>query len=287
MGIELNHKKYDSNINIFYKDKFAHGLAEEIIDYIWNNKLSNQDSFELVKDDNKGRVFKLKHRNKWYYIKVYQHRKISKLLKNIFRSVESIRHFKTLNVLIKRKIPVITPVLALTNKRSFYLTDSIFVTEAFKGDNLYRFLLEKQYITKEFRAALIKKIALLYAQLINGNILNQDPSLLNILINYNNEKITLSLVDIDNAYTYPYLPEKVIFSNLAKFSARVLGDLLRGDIRSLSLRERVLFFKYFTEHCNRNFEIYYLLNEVKKRTVKRLLKHNSRDVIINDNYLEI
>lgn len=65
-------KKYEleKNIVIYYDNQDNMGMSEKVIDFVWRN-MDSDDSFELVQETHKSKVFKLNSEANTFYIKLY------------------------------------------------------------------------------------------------------------------------------------------------------------------------------------------------------------------------
>ena len=111
-------KKYEleKNIVIYYDNQDNMGMSEKVIDFVWRN-MDSDDSFELVQETHKSKVFKLNSEANTFYIKYYTPLKIAKIIKNQFREVEALRHYNTAMALQTAGIPTVLPVMAIVRKK--------------------------------------------------------------------------------------------------------------------------------------------------------------------------
>ncbi|MCK8827533.1 hypothetical protein MWH25_07230 [Natroniella acetigena] len=279
--MQLTKKDYSSKIKLYYNQKLDLELAEKIINYLFYGEEDRGEEFTLIKNDRKGtEVFKFVFKGETYYLKKYFYRKPIKRVKNLFRKVEAIRHFKTANKLLDCDIPAIDPILAVTFKRDLLTTDNIFVTKECQGIDLCSYLKKYNYNYKD-RKILIKRIAKLWAKLLNNNFLHRDPTLENFLVNKN---LRLNLVDIDHLYHLPVLFESLIIDALVRFNAESCIYFDRTNSRFLSRKERVLFLTELVEGYEFKSDYKTLLNRINQGTIKKLIKWNREDLV---NHIEI
>lgn len=140
----LNIKKesYSSKIKFYYLNDIDLNLVNEMIDIlVYNKKIENYDKQLLKKRENNNEVIKLKN-NKTYYVKTYHPFRKKKLIKNLFRPTEAVRHLTKTKMLKNRSIPIFDPICAVTIKKSFFSYKSIFITEAIPGITLDFFFKE-------------------------------------------------------------------------------------------------------------------------------------------------
>lgn len=283
MRIELHKKKYNRRIKIYYKENLDSVLAEEVINSIWFNKKGRKIKIALIKAD-KGKVYKAEYNNQTYYIKSYANRSIKKNFKNIFRLPEGIRFFKLAEKLKKSDIPAPVPVLALTLRRNFIVVDSIFVMEEVAGVDLYTYLSKTDKCNRVIREKVIDEFAFLWSKLINNKFLHQDPGLNNFMIDIK-EDIEIKLIDIDNIYQLPVLPERLILKNLAKLRSRQITDFNKTDTKPLSQKEVSAFLVKFKNYCNRIIKSPSFLEDINIEAIRRLIKYNSKDIVFEDENL--
>lgn len=223
MNSRLLMKNYNSEIKIYYKDSLPYSLAQEIINFKWTNQHHSAESsrFELVQET-KAKVYRFNFNNEVYYMKSYAFRSISKIIKNLFRPIEAVRCFKMAISLSNAHFAVAEPVLALTRSKNMFFSESIFVTKEVPGVDLYTYLFSNDNINDlELRKKIIKKIALLWSNLTNHNIVHLDPGLDNLIVSPTKEDIQIQLIDIDNMYSLPFLPKRLLLiKNLSRLSSR-------------------------------------------------------------------
>ncbi|WP_312336598.1 lipopolysaccharide kinase InaA family protein [Anaerospora hongkongensis] len=245
MNSTILKKKYDSNINVYYQDILPSELAERIINYIWLNKQDpqNDEKFQLVQNT-KADVFALQYDNETYYLKSYSFRTTSKIFKNFFRPVEAIRCFQTAVKLKKANIPAAEPILALTKNVNFLVVDSIFVTREVRGVDLHTYLLNNTPDNSQLREKIIKKLAIIWSELINHSFVHLDPGLNNLIVASGKTSIQLNLIDIDAIYSLPYLPKRLLLiKNLQRLKQRMKNF-------SATTNEFNLFITEFLNRCH-------------------------------------
>ena len=274
---------HNSRIKIYYRNNCNYNLAESIINFFWYDEKADDLSLECIKKD-KSKVYRAEFSGKVYYIKYYHLKKMDKIIKNLFRKPEAVRHFIMANKLMRNKIPTVKPVLGMTKKRDFLVTDSLLVTEEIKGMNLYEYAKLPQ--SSDIRKKVIKNLAKLWAELINNKFWHKDPRLFNIMIKFNKENFKLILVDIDNIYSMPVFPHKLVIKNLTKLSADMLTDVITSGSECLTSRERILFFKEFTKAYNRDINFKKFVNRINDRIINRLKKKDYSEIINNDIYFK-
>lgn len=284
MGTKLDKKRYNDKIKIYYQDDSYFSLAEEIISFIWLKNNKSIISYELIKDD-KGKVYKIEYNNQTYYLKSYSYRNFKKNIKNIFRSSEAVRYFKLAIKLISADITVTEPVLGLTLRRNLFMIDSIFVMKEVPGVDLHTYLFKSDKCNKIIRRKTINKFALIWGKLINNNFLHQDPCLRNFMINLKQGEVQIKLIDIDNIYLLPIFPKKMLMKNLAKLRSRQLTDFKKTNTEPLNQVEVNTFLKEFKKNCKKEIEISSLFNAISIETVKRLIKYDRKNIILEDKTL--
>lgn len=270
---------YSSSLNIIYRDNSYDKLAGRIIEFFWANKNIEGYEFELIKAD-KSEVYKLHTPNAVYYVKYYQAQKFSKKIKNLVRKPAAARHFYTANKLLASRIGTAEPILGIVKDKNLLLKESLFVTREIQGINLYEHAKSQPEI--DTRRIIIKKLAKLWAKLINNNFWHKDPRLFNIMLQEDGQSLELILVDIDNIYSLPIFPHRLVIKNLTKLSADMLKDVITSDTKSLTPQERILFFAEFTNYYERDVNLKQFINRVNDRVIKRLRKKNYRKVIDKD-----
>ena len=125
---------------------------------------------------------------------------------------------------------------------------------------------------------------LLWSKLINNKFLHQDPGLNNFMIDIK-EDIEIKLIDIDNIYQLPVLPERLILKNLAKLRSRQITDFNKTDTKPLSQKEVSAFLVKFKNYCNRIIKSPSFLEDINIEAIRRLIKYNSKDIVFEDENL--
>lgn len=245
MNTKLHSEQYNSAIKIYYQDDLPHKLAEKIIECVWINpdQLKQEEDFKLIQET-KARVFRMKLGNQTYYLKCYAYRNSSKVIKNMLRPVDALKCFKIGMRLLHADIATAKPVLALTMRRNAWLVDSIFVTPEVPGMDLYTYLSNNSSDPK-LRTTLIKKIAVIWSKLVNHSLVHLDPWLGNFMIYPQENDLQLELIDIDNIYSLPYLPQKLlVMKNLSKLKGKQANSF------AATQAEIDLFLEEFRPRCN-------------------------------------
>lgn len=264
-------KKYEleKNIVIYYDNQDNMGMSEKVIDFVWRN-MDSDDSFELVQETHKGKVFKLNSEANTFYIKYYTPLKIAKIIKNQFREVEALRHYNTAMALQTAGIPTVLPVMAIVRKKNRLYKESIFVMEEVKGDTLERYV-QKNRPGNIFRQETVKQLADIYAKLANSYLLHQDPSFYNFVIREKyKDSLELVVIDVDNIYKLPFFPEKAITFNLVKLYTMFSYDLHQQKLPGINREDINLFISRFIELCNHPLQANRLVDITLKKSAKKL-----------------
>ncbi|SDL18330.1 lipopolysaccharide kinase InaA family protein [Halarsenatibacter silvermanii] len=262
-------------INLYYpeecnKNNLLRNIANYLLQTIWEKGklkwdcLGHFSKIEPVKPRKKGGVLKLHYEKKVYYVKYYSHTQVSKIFKNLFRSVEGIRHFKTAERLKKRGINTVNPLLAMTFQRSFFVKDSLFVTEEIEGFSLSNYCNNTPSINSNGEKLKIAgNLGVIWAKLLNNNILHLDPKPANFFVQ---KDFKINLVDIDNVYFYPYLPffmKKRSIARLHEYFLRAFNFKIRDKYKRVFLDD-------FTKNINKNLDKEKLKNKIEKITREKL-----------------
>lgn len=280
MMVNFKVNNYKKNIKIYYKNDYYKRLAKKTIEDIWfNNK---NDKIRLIKNIDKGKVYKTKYKGENYFIKSYSHKKFRKLFKNLFRPVDAIRHCKTISELKNANISVMEPVLSLTYKKNSFVTDSIFVTREVKGISILDFL-KKDNLNIKKRKYIIKKLGIIWGKLLNNNFMHQDPSLSNYIINFNTGELTL--IDVDNLYKIPISISKILLQSLARLYDLALYDFDQASAKPLTYRERILFVKFLLLNYKPRLDKKEFINYINDLTIERLIKKDKKYLIKKDKIL--
>ncbi len=264
-------KKYEleKNIVIYYDNQDNMGMSEKVIDFVWRN-MDSDDSFELVQETHKSKVFKLNSEANTFYIKYYTPLKIAKIIKNQFREVEALRHYNTAMALQTAGIPTVLPVMAIVRKKNRLYKESIFVMEEVKGDTLERYV-QKNRPGNIFRQEIVKQLADIYAKLANSYLLHQDPSFYNFVIREKyKDSLELVVIDVDNIYKLPFFPEKAITFNLVKLYTMFSYDLNQLDLPPINKEDINYFINRFLERCNYSLDKSRLMDKVLKKSAQKL-----------------
>lgn len=244
--MKIKNKKSDG-IDFYYNKKASNEMLE-MTKYCLRNKRIDKNNFELIKKGNQREVYKAIIDSEIYYFKKYCYRSFDKKLKNIFRKSAAYNSFKRSNDLIENGISVVKPVLAAEIKHNHLTVDSVFITKDFGGTDLQQFLAEQDYSAAE-KEKIIISLAKLWSKLYKKNYLNGDPNLPGVLLNFD-DKLKLSLVDVDNFKQVIYLTKKRIIRNLAKFNAHSYSGLAKMGGKKLKNADR----KLFLQHLIRNYK---------------------------------
>lgn len=269
--MNLKEYNYNSKIKIYNKKNRNIKLANFLIEFVYFNNLTHKMDVEIIKDNYKGCVYKVKYENENYFVKVYSFTRLRKLIKNLFRPVRSIRIFETIDKLNKNNIPVIKPILAIVNQKSFLRKDSIFVSKEFDGVNL-RDYIEKEKLSKKERIDIIKQMGILWGKLLDNNFVHQDPGLKNFM--YNKKAKEIVLIDLDNIYHSSITIRKFLFESLARFYEFSISDFRESENKYLSSKERKLFLKYFLKNYKLNMSLEDFIYKINDLVIKRLIRNN-------------
>lgn len=245
MNTKIHSEQYNSAIKMYYQDDLPYKLAEKLIECIWLNpaQLKKEEDFKLIQET-KARVFRMRFDNQAYYLKCYSYRNSSKVIKNMLRPVDALKCFQVGMKLLHADIATAKPVLALTMRINAFLVDSIFVTPEVPGMDLYTYL-SNHSGDPQLRTALIKKVAVIWSKLVNHNLLHLDPWLGNFMIYPIKNELQLELIDIDNIYSVPYLPQKLlVMKNLSKLRGK------QSNSFAATPAEIDLFLEEFRLRCN-------------------------------------
>jgi hypothetical protein len=283
--LKLKKENFTENIKVYYYDSFDKDLVQEVIRCLMDKDL-DKGSMEFVKDGKGRQVFKLAVNDKKYYIKKYFYRKISKRIKNLFRSAEALRALKVSLRLLRSGVPVVQPVLAVVYRRDFWTVDSLFVTEDFQGIDLQSYLADGKY-DQDIKSLIIKGTARLWAQFYKNNFINGDPNLGSILIKFTQSDFKLSLVDVDNTRHLLSLPERMVIKNLIEFNAHSYSGLDRIGKQKLSFEDRIIFMKEFILSYGRNMNFEKTAKYIDRKTVGRLLQWGKRELVNKDEGLRM
>ncbi|WP_110954082.1 lipopolysaccharide kinase InaA family protein [Anaerosinus massiliensis] len=216
----LQQQKYNAEINMYYQNDLYYELAEELIQFLWLKQPSSKATREIdLIRDFRSKVYKMNFKNEIYYVKSYTPQTISKKIKNYFRPADAVRYFQTSIRIKQAGVAVAQPVIALTRKRGIYPSDSIFVTREIPGIDLYTFLMGEARANPVLRNNVISQLALILAKLSTHSLAHQDTSLYNFIVHPEqcNKILHIQLIDVDNIYFRPLLPQKLILlKNLKK-----------------------------------------------------------------------
>lgn len=247
MGLALKRKDYTPEIKLYYHNDLLYQLAEEIIQFVWLNQTLSEDSikFELVRDL-RSKVYKMTFRDETYYLKSYTPQTVSKIVKNIFRSADAVRYFQTSIRICQAGLVVAQPVLALTHQKSFHTVESIFVTREVSGMDLHTYFIQEALYDPELRKKTITQLILVWTKLVKKHLVHQDPCLGNFIVCSDNQEkdFQIALIDVDNIYYRPWLPQKLIeLKNLRKLKQALLA-MANAD-NTVPLPEIILFWDEF------------------------------------------
>lgn len=221
----LHRQSYNDAITVYSEEAIASDLVTTIINIGWPEVVRESKGVHNVTfiRDFKAKVYKLNCKSHVYYIKSYTFRNITKLIKNLFRPVESVRYLKIAIRLKNMGIPISNPVLALTYKRNAVLTDSIFVIDEVLGEDLGVYL--GKSLTQEQRNDIIQQIAQIWAQLIDNKYLHLDPGAGNFIITEEEGRAIVNLIDIDGIMDISFFPYSwVLRKNLNRLRSRLFVD---------------------------------------------------------------
>ncbi len=181
-------------------------------------------SFQLLKED-KGQVHQILYHGETLYSKYYQFRSIGRTLKRFFRGPYAVKNLRTALKLLEAGIPSVLPVGSIVYKKGLFSLESIFIMREVEGVNLFDYL-KRERIDKAFIMKLTNKLAKLSALLLKNNFYHSDPNLFNLFLSFREEESILTLIDIDNIYELPLLPERILLENLVLFHYRMVENSL-------------------------------------------------------------
>lgn len=260
--------RYNKKTNIYYKgDKPDQDIINKSLLYLKESKKAN---FNLIKKGNGRKVFKDNLGLNIYYFKKYSYRKFDKKIKNLIRKPSAYRALKTSYSLLEKNIPVVQPVLAVTYKHNYFTYDSIYVTKDFGGCNFQQFVAFKEY-DNIFKKKIIQKLAILWSDLYNENIINYDPNLGSILIN-KKKHLDLSLVDVDNIKFQSKLNKNDVIYNLSKFNAHSYIGLKKLDGKKLNCFDKNFFLKEIHKNTN-------ILSKLKLKILLKSITQKSNMIL--------
>lgn len=279
--MKLNSKVYEKGIKVYSDGELESDLVKKVINYLKIEDLSKFSKAKLVKASQGRWVFKLEVNGESYYAKKYFYRRISKKLKNLFRSAEALRALKISHQLLTAEIPVVQPVLAAVYRRNLWTFDSIFVTRDFGGTDLQDFLAYGDY-DKELKEEVIKKVAQLWADFHKEEFLNGDPNLASILVKFVKDDIEIGLVDVDNVHKSSFLSWKKIMRTLIDFNAHTYSGLDKMGGKKLSCADRVLFLKEFLKRYGKKVDMQKTINHIAQGTIEELIDWGKEDLVNGD-----
>ncbi|MGM0472452.1 MAG: lipopolysaccharide kinase InaA family protein [Bacillota bacterium] len=271
--MKLNKQRYNNKINIYYYKQLPTQLCQEVIDYF--RLKQSYPSLKLTKVSARSgiEVFRFNYKEESYYLKYYQHSRLSKKLQTMIRQPEGIRNFKTALKLLAAGIRTAQPVLALT-KRNGLTYDSIFITKAAPGIQLNDYL-EQQDVD---RKKLLLTLGQVGAKFVNHNFAHQDPTLDNFFIVSSHDQLKLSLIDLDDIYAMIYLPKFAAAHVISRFVAKFyLNKGNRMDLFKAGGLE--LFLEEFINHYQYRLNREKLLIKIKRLIIKKIIKRNSQESI--------
>ena len=238
----LTYQKYDSDICLYYQDQLPQALAEAIISHIWRGcPPPAGTTFELLKAE-RTKVYKMSFHNECYYLKCYTPQSMSKIIKNFFRPADAVRYFQLSYHLQQTGVAVAQSVLALTKKNGLLRADSILVTKEVPGTDLYSYLLQGAQHDSQQRTEIVKQFAFIWSRLIKLKLVHLDCWLGNFIASPGTraESVQVSLIDVDNIYPRPLLPQKILWLMNVKRLKYKLGKIqfpIAPAEESLFLRE--------------------------------------------------
>lgn len=278
-------KRYDNRINIYSNKEIKDNLLEISISLLCNDNYYKKSFIEEVKSDKGRQVFRLDLNNKIYYLKKYSYRRISKRVKNLFRSAEGVRAYQIAQKLLTLDIPVVKAIAAITYRSNIWTVDSIFITEGFLGVDLQEYLANGDY-DQRLKENVIKEAAKLWARLYKTNFLNGDPNLPGILIRIKEDNIKLSLVDMDNFKEYSSLSWKKIIKNLIDFNAHSYSGLDKLGGKRLNTNDRILFFKELIKEYGVEIDVDKTIAYIREKTIERLIEWGREEVVTDINQID-
>lgn len=280
--IIIKSTKYNSKIDIYYNEKnFDSKLTNKLIYLLWEKAaLINKDYVELISSSG-GRnidVYKINYQNDIYYLKHYFYERISKKIQcNFIRKPEGSRNLKISNELIESGINTAEPIFGAT-KNNFITKDSLYLTKKAEKIELKKFL-KKNEFTKE----ILLKLANFWAKFVNNNLIHQDPGFNNLFIDYKNDQLQITTIDIDDIYHLKFLPKKMIVHLLARFLAKTFINIyIYQEHNLLTERDVDNFIEVFIKNCNRDLDFSRFASEIKNKIPKKIRSRNKMDVYNSD-----
>ena len=163
------------------------------------------------------------------YIKLYSFSSPIKYLKHLFRYSHGIHGYKKSIRLLNENVSTATPVLAMS-----YLGGlrSLVVHEAIPGVDAEAFFIKKTH-DQSLRNAVLKKMGALIAELFSKGFSHGDMNFGGFIVDASDEKVSVSLIDVDNIANKP---EKQ-FRDIVNFNAHLFVTAQKAQLEMLSSDE--------------------------------------------------
>ncbi|SDL18294.1 lipopolysaccharide kinase InaA family protein [Halarsenatibacter silvermanii] len=272
-GLKLYYPVSNENIN--------NKILEIAVDMLASKKGSKEAELINRQGSKNVEVYKACLSNQDYYLKKYDYQRPSYILKEKFFSIEAIKQLKLSYELNKLNIPSIRPEFAITGKNNLLSNvPSIFVSKGIESGFDCSYLIKRKEIQhdmqKEKLESLFTQVVYLIVKLANNNFLHKDPAPGNFLIQKPHEKPRVFLVDFDDIFKLPVMPERLKVHMLARLKAKFMNRFEKYNFTYESLWKKS-FKNVFRGHYNKKWNIKKYNRVLKELTNKKVNWRKYRD----------
>ncbi|MBB6056911.1 MAG: hypothetical protein EOM46_19405 [Gammaproteobacteria bacterium] len=184
------------------------------------------DTFRMIKITANRAVYCYSFEQRVFYIKLYFFSNPLKYFKHLFRYSHGIHGYKKSIRLLNENVSTATPVLAMS-----YLGGlrSLVVHEAIPGVDAEEFFIKNSHNQSQ-RYTVLKKIGALIAELFSKGFSHGDMNFGGFIVDVQDEKISVSLIDVDNITNKPQKQ----FRDIVNLNAHLFMTAKKAQVEMLS-----------------------------------------------------
>lgn len=244
-------------------------------DFLLNNSpdifVNNSCIFNIVKETDNRVVYCYTEDDRTFYIKKYFFSNVFKYMKHIFRYSHGIHGYKKSIRLLNLNVSTATPVVAMSY---LFGLRSLVVHEAIPGMDAEEFFINYSK-DKNLRLKALRKIGSLIAELFSKGYSHGDMNFGGFIIDHSYEKLSVSLIDVDNITNNP----KKQFRDLVNFNAHLFVTAKKAETEMLSNDElKEMFLSMLSiHHFDMDYAVFF--KKLNKQTELKLLKWGQKGYI--------
>ncbi len=194
-------------------------------------------------------VYKMKteEQGEIYFKKYSYERNLYKFKEFVFSS-EGLSQMQLCSRLLECEIPVIEPVLSAVKKESNFSYRSVFVSKGVENSRDCESILAQnrsaELSTQDYYK-IVDQFGIIWARLLNNNIIHKDPGPSNFLLKNWQNSPEVVLVDLDDIFYIPLVPEVAKVHALARFKGKFLNQFYKNYINYRRVWDEVFLNKFW------------------------------------------